>query len=367
MQRDFQPLDMAQDVVVQQVAGAGGGGGGSQGVAAESAAVVAVGQRHGVFLGQESADGDAVAQPFGQDHHIRLHAEFLVAEQAAEAPHPGLHFVQDEQDVVAVAPFAQPLEIVGVGDVDAALALHRLHHHGDGVVGGGVHHGLDVVEIDVGKALGDGLKELVVVGLAGGGDGVHGAPVEGVEGGDDLVGAVLVQLAVAAGDFERAFHGLGAAVAEKHPVHTGVFNQQRGDVQLGQRVELVGGLDEGSGLLRDGVHHDGGAVAQVVHGPAGHKVDVLFAVGVPDAGAIAADDDHGAAADGLGVVFLLNGDVIGVAGHKSFCSLGGAVLPKIRAVAVGLPIAAGVATGIAAAQPGYGVGVLYAIWQPLAD
>ena len=95
-----------------------------------------------------------------------------------------------------------------------------------------------------------------------------------------------------------------------------------GDVQLGQGVELVGGLDEGGGLLGDGVHHHRGAVAEVVHGPAGDEVDVLFAVGVPDAGAIAADDDHRAAADGLGVVLLLDGDVFGVAGHRTWAPWG---------------------------------------------
>ena len=50
---------------------------------------------------------------------------------------------------------------------------------------------------------------------------------------------------------------------------------------LGQGVKLVGGLHKRSGLLRDGIHHHRRAVAQVVHGPAGHEVDVFFAVGVP--------------------------------------------------------------------------------------
>ena len=274
-----------------------------------------------MFLGQEGADRHAEAQALGQYHHIRLHAILLVAEKTAQPPHARLHFVQDEQDVVAVAPLPQPHEIVVVGDVDAAFALHRLDHHGHGVVGSGVHHRFHVVEIHISEALGDRLKELVVVGLSGGGHRVHGAPVEGIEGGDDLVGAVLMQLAVATGDFEGALHGFRAAVAEKHPVQTRVFDERRGDVQLGQGVELVGSLDEGSRLPGDGVHDHRRAVAQVVHGPAGHEVDIFLAIGVPDPGAFAPHDDHRPAAHGLGVVLLLDGDVFGVAGHSSSAPL----------------------------------------------
>ena len=323
LQDGFHPLDIAEDVVLQQVAGAGGGGGGGEGVAAEGAAVVAVSQRHGRFLGEEGADGDAEAQALGEDHHIRLGAVFLVAEQAAQPPHPRLHFVQDEQDVVAVAPVTEADEVVVVGDVDAAFALDGFHHHGDGVVGGGVHHGFHIVEVHIGEAFGDGFKKLVVVGLAGGGNGVHRAPVEGVEGGDDFVGAVFVQLAVAPRHLERPLHRLGAAVAKENPVHTGVFNQHLGDVQLGEGVELVGGLDEGGSLPGDGVHHHRRAVSQVVHRPAGHKVNVLLAVGIPHAGTLAAHDDHRPAAHGLGVVLLLNGDVFGVAGHRTWAPFGG--------------------------------------------
>ena len=155
----------------------------------------------------------------------------------------------------------------------------------------------------------------MVVGLAGGGHGVHGASVEGVERGDDLVGPVLVQLAVAAGQLQRALHGLGAAVAEEHPVHARVLNEHLGDVQLRQGVELVGCLDERRRLLGDGVHHHRRAVPQVVHGPAGHEVDVLLAVGVPHSRALAPHDDHRPSAHGLGIVLLLDGDVFSVAGH----------------------------------------------------
>ena len=153
------------------------------------------------------------------------------------------------------------------------------------------------------------------MGLAGGGHGVHRAPVEGVERGDDLEGAVLVQLAVAAGQLERALHGLGAAVAEEHPVHARVVDEHGGDVQLGQGVELVRRLDQGRRLLGDGVDHHRRAVSQVVHGPAGHEVDVLLAVGVPHSRALAPHDDHRPSAHGLGIVLLLDGNVFSVAGH----------------------------------------------------
>ena len=230
-------LDLAGDVVVDEELGPGVARGGGQGVAAEGGAVVAGHQGLAVGLGQKSADGHAVAQPLGQGHHVGLHAVFLVAEQAAQPTHAGLHLVQDQQDALAVAPLAQSLQVVVVGDDDARLTLHRLHHHGGGAVGGCVHHTLNVVVVDVYEARQQGREVLLVVGLAGGGNGGLGAPVEGVEGGDDFVGAVTVQLAVAPGQLHGAFDGLGTAVAEEHQVEAAVLDEHLGKLQLRHGVE----------------------------------------------------------------------------------------------------------------------------------
>ena len=153
------------------------------------------------------------------------------------------------------------------------------------------------------------------MGLPGGGHGGLGAAVEGVESGDYLVGAVALRLAVASGQLHGALDSLGAAVAEEHQVEAAVLDESLGQLQLGNGVELVGGLDQGASLLGDGLGDGRMAVAQLIHRPAGDEVQVLLAVGVPDLGAVAPDDDHRLAAHRLGVILLFDIDPVAAVAH----------------------------------------------------
>src|SRR4051812_18609925 len=44
-----------------------------------------------------------------------------------------LHFVQHQQPAVGIAYFAQSMKVIGAADIDAALALNQLDHHGNDV------------------------------------------------------------------------------------------------------------------------------------------------------------------------------------------------------------------------------------------
>ena len=208
------------------------------------------------------------------------------------------------------------MQVIVSRDNDAALALHRLQKDGGRAVRGGIHNGFHIVKVHMDKAGQQGSKGFLIVRLAGGGHGGHRAPVEGTESGDDFISPVPVQLAVAPGQFQRALVGLGPAVAEKHPIQAAVFHQQLGQLQLRHGVELVGGLQQGAGLLDDGLGHRRMGMAQVVHGPAGDKVQIFLAVGVPDPGAFAAHDDHRLAAHRLGVIAVLDGNPVAADAHN---------------------------------------------------
>jgi hypothetical protein len=54
---------------------------------------------------------------------------------------------------------------------------------------------------------------------------------------------------------------------------------------------------------------------QVVHGPAGHKVQVLLAIGVPDTGALTPNEHHRLAAHRLRVVLVFDGYPLTALGH----------------------------------------------------
>jgi hypothetical protein len=60
-----------------------------------------------------------------------------------------------------------------------------------------------------------------------------------------------------------------------------------------RHLEEIRGVDQALGLLGDGARENRVAVAQAVHGDAGERIEVLAAVGVPEPGALAADERHG--------------------------------------------------------------------------
>ena len=75
--------------------------------------------------------------------------------------------------------------------------------------------------------------------------------------------------------------GLGAAVAEEHPVGEGMVAEQLGQPGLGLDVIEVGDVDQGPHLLRHRLGHGRVAVAETVDGNAGDEVQILLAVRVP--------------------------------------------------------------------------------------
>ena len=64
-------------------------------------------------------------------------AGLLEGEEGAGAAAAHLDVVDDQQHVVALAQLGQRAQPLGAGDVDAALALHRLDDHGGGLVEAG--------------------------------------------------------------------------------------------------------------------------------------------------------------------------------------------------------------------------------------
>jgi len=147
------------------------------------------------------------------------------------------------------APHA--LEVLGRGRVDPSLPLHGLQEHGrhDVAVDSPVE-GVEVAPGHVPEALGQGLKSLVLLGLAGGVQRGQRAPVEGPVGADHHVSAAAAPLA---GQLQRTLVGLGPRVGEEHPPpeRLAVADQAVEDSRhLGPdgRAEQVRHVQQGAGL-----------------------------------------------------------------------------------------------------------------------
>ena len=98
-----------------------------QRIAAEGRAVRAGGHALG-RLGrrQAGADRETAAERLGQRHDVGRDAGALVGEQVAGAAHAGLHLVEDQQQAVLVAKFAQRPQERRLDHAHAALAHDRL-------------------------------------------------------------------------------------------------------------------------------------------------------------------------------------------------------------------------------------------------
>ena len=97
----------------------------------------------------------------------------LIGEPRAGAAHAGLHFVEDQQQLVLVGQLAQPFEVAGRRQVDAAFALDRLDQDGAGLVVDQLGDRVEIAERGVAEARQQRLEALVILRLAGGAERAH--------------------------------------------------------------------------------------------------------------------------------------------------------------------------------------------------
>ena len=107
-------------------------------------------------------------------------------------------------------------------------------------------------------------------------------PVEGVLESDDA--AFLTAKAVVGiftRQLERRLIGLSAGVTEEDPVGEGGIDKHFGQTQDRLIGVAVAGMPEFAGLVSQGLHQTRMGVPQRVHGDAAGKIDILFALLIP--------------------------------------------------------------------------------------
>ena len=249
---------------------------------------------------------------FATDDDVGRHAVVLDREQPPGAAHAGLHLVGDVEHAVFAAARAQVLGKARRQRQEAALALHRLHHHrghrlgrhlGDQRVVELVDAVLDVIvlahaggaAIDVGEGqpvdlAGEGAEALLEQRvLAGHRHGQVGAPVVGAFEHDQRLPA-----GVGAGHLDRRFHRLRAAVEQRRLLGE-VARRERVEALAHLHVGRVAGddrahVDQLAGLRADGVDHRRRGMAERQRADAAGEVDEGVAVHVGHRGAAAAGD-----------------------------------------------------------------------------
>src|ERR1700733_13125636 len=70
----------------------------------------------------------ASTQRFGHHDHVRIYSVTLPGEESAGTPHPGLHFIQNEQGTVLVTEGLHPGKIAGRRPDDTRLSRDRFQN-----------------------------------------------------------------------------------------------------------------------------------------------------------------------------------------------------------------------------------------------
>ena len=122
---------------------------------------------HDGFPGHDQADGHAASEALGQRHDVGRDTEVLGGEHLASPADAALHFVEDQQDAVAVAEIPQALKkAVGRYQI-TALALKRLDENAGHLARRHVgleEHVFDVVQDGL-ALIGAGKERPVAVGV----------------------------------------------------------------------------------------------------------------------------------------------------------------------------------------------------------
>ena len=124
------------------------------------------------------------------------------------------------------------------------------------------------------------LEALEVLGLPARRDGGQRPPVEGVAEGDHAValGRASARL-VDARELERAFHGLGAGIAEEHAVGKGCVGETLGKARLRRNLVEVRDVPELPALGLERGNDVRMRVAEAGHADAAAEIQIALAVG----------------------------------------------------------------------------------------
>ncbi len=116
----------------------------------------------------------------------------------------------------------------------------------------------------------------------------------------------VVGLPVAAGEFDESVVGFGTGVTKKGLAGLlgDFFANELGEFGLLRDMVEVGAVEEGLGLIGNGLGEVGVAVSEGAGGDAGAEVEELVVVLVPDVCALASGNGDGEAAVGVEDEFL---------------------------------------------------------------
>ena len=222
---------------------------------------------------------EAAADAFGRRHHIGNDVVLLIGIERTGPRHTALDFVKQEQRVMLIRQFAQPLQELALRRTHAAFALHGFNQERRRA---GIHRRFrrrQIAERHIFETRQQGQEIMVHLFLIARRNRCHRAPVKGVVEGDNLKPARMARrLVIGARGFHRAFHRLRAAVGKEYGVGEGrVDNPLRKGLPLRATVK-VGHMHQSRGLIGNRLGQMRVAVAKQIDGNAAGEIEIFLAI-----------------------------------------------------------------------------------------
>ena len=240
--------------------------------------------------GDAGTDREPAAECLGTGDHVGPHRGALVRPERSGPPHPGLDLVEDEQRAGLVAGLAGGDEHLVRDHVDPGFALDRLDHDRRGALADRRPQGRRIVAWNRDEPGGKRTEEVLPGEPGSRGESRQGAAVKGVIEHDDLGPVDPLGMGAPPDELDRALVRLGAGVAEEGPAAERGLDQALGEQHGRLGVKEVGGARQGRDLLADRLDDPRMAVPRVVNGESAEHVQVLAALGIPEARTLAADE-----------------------------------------------------------------------------
>ena len=197
----------------------------------------------------------------------------------------GLHFIEEQKDILFVAELSQTEKIFRRRGSNSAFALDRFHQDRRGLRRHRGAHRVEIVEWHLAEAGHHRLETLFDLFLTRRGDARQSAPVKRTVRGDDLVPALVVP--EFSRELEQAFVRLRAAVAEKAPARADQPNERFRELGLRLGEIKIRDVQELSRLLEQRIGDFRIGVAQRTDGDAAAEIEVALARHIPDVAPLA--------------------------------------------------------------------------------
>src|SRR5258708_4136677 len=247
--------------------------------------------------GENRAERQAACQRLGDGDHVRQHPIVLISKVASGAAETALNLVEHEQRAALFGKARGEFQKLSIDWTNSAFSLNGLDTHG---ADAGIKFSLQVVhivELDETYPRHQRNERSPIFRLTRGGERAEGASMKRVLHGKNAPfrfdSIAIIHLRKGAGELERSFPRLGAAVAEESAVKPGNFGHQLRELGFVLVEEKLRNMNQTAGLALDRRLDGRVAVAERIDSDSAQEIQIALALRVPEIHAASANKQDG--------------------------------------------------------------------------